>query len=236
MKYFRFFPKLNYDIDDNGQTREVVDTFRFAKILNAIEDNITFYRLYDIQDGERPDHVSYKLYQTVDYHWTFFIANPEMKSLYEDWPRSQEEMQHMMVDKYPNFMLNISSYDFFNKFQIGETIQGLISGATATILDKNVNLGWIKITAPSKDFQKNEIVRGLISGDFETIDGQAPEKNAAHHYELGDYVVERSTPGAAIITFDQYEQNLNDSKRRIRVIRPEYVGQVATQFREAIND
>lgn len=235
MKYFRFFPKLDYDLDDNGQTKQVVDLFRFSKIITGIEDNITFYRNYYIQDGERPDHVSYKLYQTVDYYWTFFVANPELKSIYEDWPRSQEELEHMLNDKYPNYVLNISSYDFFDKFEIGETIQGLVSGATATILAKNVNLGWIKISTPTKTFQANEIVRGLISGDFETIDGQAPERNAAHHYEQGDYVVERSTPNAAIVTFAEYERNANDDKRAIKVIRPEFISDVATQFRESIN-
>ena len=235
MKYFRFFPKLDYDLDDDGQTKSVIDLFRFAKIINAVTDDITFYRNYDIQDGERPDHVSQKLYGTTDYHWTFFIANPEMKSLYTGWPRSREEMESYVEDTYPDHVLNIDSYNFFNQFEVGETIQGLISGATATVVSKDVNLGWMKITNKVGTFSNNEIVRGLVSGDFETIAGEALEKNAAHHYEQGGYIVERS-PTAAIITFEQYEIDKNDTKRTIRVLRPEYVGQVASQFREAINE
>ena len=58
MRYFKHFPKIEYDLDANGQTRTIVDTFRFAKIVTEFKDDITFYRFYDIQEGERPDHVS----------------------------------------------------------------------------------------------------------------------------------------------------------------------------------
>lgn len=311
MKYFRYFPKINYDLDDNGQTREVVDVFRFAKIINNIQDDIQFYRKYDIQDGERPDHVSYKLYESTDYHWSFFVANPEMKSLHLDWPRSYEEMEDYLSETYSDYVLNIgyfnpannfevgeeiegqssgatanivskttssisvnsksgdflagetitgansqdsiiigtqidntgatatltiTAFDFFNKFDIGETVQGLISGATGVVAAKSPQLGWIKITSKNGNFRQNEIIRGLTSGDFITISGQAPERYAAHHYESGGYYVERTTPNAAIVTFEQWEIDKNDSKKQIKVIRPEYIDQVAVQFREAINE
>ena len=51
MRYFQFFPRIEYDLDANGQTRAIVDTFRFAKIVTDFKDDITFYRFYDIQEG-----------------------------------------------------------------------------------------------------------------------------------------------------------------------------------------
>lgn len=239
MKYFKFFPKIQYDLDDNGQLRDIVDVFRFAKIVKEVQDDIKFYRKYDVQDGERPDHVSYKLYGSVDYHWTFFLANPEMKSLYDGWPRSYNEMESYIANKYPNFVLNIditSSNFFYNKFTVGETVQGLISGATATIVDKNTSLGWIEISNKVGNFRNNEIVRGTTSSDFVTISGQAEKKNAAHHFVDGDgFEVSYSTPGKSIVTFFKYEIDKNDAKKSINVIRDEYISQVATQFREALN-
>ena len=79
MKYFRYFPKLDYDLDDNKQFRQAVDLFRISKVVSSVEDDITFYRYYTIQDGERPDHVSQSLYNTVDYYWTFFLSTQILK-------------------------------------------------------------------------------------------------------------------------------------------------------------
>ena len=74
MQYFKYFPKLQYDLDDNKATKEIVDVFRFAKIVsNTTVDDITLYSYYDVIDGERPDHVSQRLYGTPDYYWTFFL-------------------------------------------------------------------------------------------------------------------------------------------------------------------
>ena len=35
MQYFRYFPTINYDLDDNKDTREIIDVFRFAKIVST---------------------------------------------------------------------------------------------------------------------------------------------------------------------------------------------------------
>lgn len=236
MKYFKYFPKLDYDLDDNNQFRKAVDLFRISKVVTSIQDNITFYRYYTIQDGERPDHVSQALYKTVDYYWTFFLVNPTLKNYYTDWPKSRGKFEEYINETYKNEYIGIDTYDFFDKFQIGETIQGLVSGATATIVSKNTSLGWIEIKDRTGTFIPNEIIRGLVSLDFITISGVGPFKNAAHHYEDGDgNWVPRSTPNAAIVTYSDYDFQKNEDKREIRVIRPEFVNQVVSQFRESIN-
>ena len=87
MKYIKHFPKLKYDLDDDGNTKDIVDVFRFAKVVNQKTiDDISLYTFYYVPDGERPDHASVALYGTPDYYWTFFLVNPEMKNLYNDWP------------------------------------------------------------------------------------------------------------------------------------------------------
>jgi len=236
MKYFRYFPKLDYDLDDNKQFRQAVDLFRISKVVSSVEDDITFYRYYTIQDGERPDHVSQSLYNTVDYYWTFFLVNTNLKNYYTDWPRSRQKFDEYLEETYKTEYIGIDTYDFFDKFEAGETVQGLISGARATIVSKNTSMGWIEIKDRVGTFQSNEIVRGLTSLDFITISGVGSFKDAAHHYEDGDgNWVPRSEPSAAIVTYADYDFQLNEDKREIRVIRPEFVDQVVSQFRESLN-
>ena len=47
MKYFRNFPLIDYDLDDNKDTRQIVDVFRFAKIVSSKAiDDVTLYNYY----------------------------------------------------------------------------------------------------------------------------------------------------------------------------------------------
>lgn len=235
MRYFRYFPKIPYDLDDNKATRDIVDVFRLAKIISAIEDDITFYRNYTIQEGERPDHVSTKLYGSQEYYWTFFLINETMKNSYNDWPRARNEVEEWTDEHYSGDYIKYTNYDLSTKFEVGETVQGLISGATATIVDKDTNLGWIRINNRTGTFQDNELFRGLTSLDNGTIEGTGAFKFAAHHYEKDGYIVTRDTPLAAIVTNYDYEIEANEARREIKVIRPEFITRVKRQFREAIN-
>lgn len=235
MRYFKYFPKIQYDLDANGQTRTIVDTFRFAKVVTNFKDDITFYRFYDIQEGERPDHVSQKLYGTPNYYWTFFLCNPELKSLENDWPVESGELEEKLAHKYPNKVLTINTNDFHSKFDVNEQINGLISGATATYIGKDSNKGYITIKSVTGKFSNGEIVQGQTSGDTATIGTQVNEILAPHHYEKDGLYVPRGTAGASEVTNLQYEQGKNDEKKKIKVIRPELISDVASQFRSIVS-
>ena len=234
MQYFKYFPKLQYDLDDNKATKEIVDVFRFAKIVsNTTVDDITLYSYYDVIDGERPDHVSQRLYGTPDYYWTFFLVNPEMKNLFNDWPMSTSQLQDHVDLAYPGHVLN-SDDDFFNKFNIGETVQGILSSATGVVAAKDPNLGWIRITGKTGSFRA-ESIQGQTSNDIITITGETNYKYATHHFSTADGIVPKGTAGAVKVTNEQYEFDENDKRRRIKVVKPEKVGDIAQQFRNIIN-
>jgi hypothetical protein len=250
MRYFKYFPTTQFDMDGNNQYRTVVDQWRVAKIRDVVQKNASYYRWYDIQDGERPDHVSYKLYGSVDYHWTFFVVNENLKNLYKDWPQDQAYLEEKIKDKYDEDVLTFSQVSFSitfpggvriqtevaNALTPGETIQGLISGATATYVSKDTNLGWMVVTDITGEFIAGEAIYGLTSGDFFGITGQTKKYNAAHHYEKDGEVVFRLTPLASKVTFWEWEVDENENKKQIKVIRPEHVGRLASQFRKAINE
>lgn len=59
--------------------------------------------------------------------------------------------------------------------------------------------------------------------------------NAIHHYENArGFVVNYDSPGAASISNLQYEDRLNENKRRIKVITPSMVDKVIQQFGELL--
>ena len=59
--------------------------------------------------------------------------------------------------------------------------------------------------------------------------------NATHHYEDADkYEVDSTASGATAITNFLHEEALNDAKRSINIIRPEYTYQIISEFKKII--
>lgn len=233
-QYFTHFPTTKYDLFFDNQKSDVVDIFRVVKVKKQFKDDVTFYTYYNIQDGERPDIVSTKLYGTPDYYWTFFMVNDNLVNIHTDWPLGTTELQHLVDKKYPGLVLTTNE-DISTKFVKGNTIEGLVSGARAVLNDKDPNLGIIRITPISGTFVPNEIVRDIATNEFATITGEAYWKDTAHHYENvdGEYV-NKSTVGATPISNEEHEFNLNDQKSKIKIVRPQYVQSIADQFIDQI--
>jgi len=75
MSYFKQFPKTTFDFLKDGKKQAMVDIHKSVRPLQHFLDDITEYSFYQIQDGERPDIVSQRLYSTSDYYWSFFVVN-----------------------------------------------------------------------------------------------------------------------------------------------------------------
>ena len=59
--------------------------------------------------------------------------------------------------------------------------------------------------------------------------------NGVHHYEDADkYEVDSTASGATAITNFVYEETLNDAKRSINIIEPEYTQQIISEFKKII--
>lgn len=232
--YFQNFPTIQYDVFANGRPIEVIDLFRAVRLRKRIRDNVLLYSYYTIQDGERPDHVSLKLYGSTDYYWTFFMVNDELVNLIEDWPLSLPELENKIKLKYAGKVMSTDD-NISTKFKKGEILQGLVSGATATILEKDTNLGLIKISNITGQFSDAEIVRGKTSNDTFLLSTVLEFKDAPHHFEDGDGAVTQKSMYATAISNAEYEHRLNETKTNIRVIRPEYIQRVVEEFFTQIN-
>ena len=59
--------------------------------------------------------------------------------------------------------------------------------------------------------------------------------NNTHHYEDADkYEVDSTASGATAITNFVHEETLNDAKRQINIIKPEYIQQIISEFKKII--
>ena len=79
---------------------------------------------------------------------------------------------------------------------------------------------------------------------FAFITSKYSNPSAVHHYEIpqqsGDtnvkIKVESTVAGAVEVTNQEYEENLQEKKRKIRILKPEFVGRFTTEFASLIED
>ena len=99
MNLFTLYPKINYDINSFDQVR-AIDIQASFKIRDYIKNYRGIaYQPYVVQDGERPDNVSFKLYGNSRYDWLILLVN-DMYSIYDDWPRQCQELERYIIEKY----------------------------------------------------------------------------------------------------------------------------------------
>lgn len=63
------------------------------------------------------------------------------------------------------------------------------------------------------------------------INTKYAEPYGTHHYELDGYIVSEETPGAVSVSNYEYEDRLNESKRRIKLISPSLLNQIVANFK-----
>lgn len=59
-------------------------------------------------------------------------------------------------------------------------------------------------------------------------------ENNIHHYELNGIVVPSTEIGAVAITNTEYEETLNEERRDIKIVRPEYIGRIESELEDRL--
>ena len=256
--FFRNFPRIDYDFLGNGVNNKIVDLFRFVKPIDKFKDELDTYSFYQIQEGDRPDVVSQLLYNTPEYYWTFFIINEHLRAGPSAWPMSTEQLEKYIAEEYngvvvtcrPNYVYTGDGIfvdiedSLASRFEIGEPVVGFLSGATGTVYSKDPNMQQMVLINVEGVFRDNEIIRGSFSEDYVTTYQVMDWSLAPHHYEDADgrevdnslFISEGySWTESNIITYREYETDLNEQRSKIRVVKPNKIFEFATGYQELIN-
>ena len=197
--YFRQVPNFEYVSRIPGDKYiseyiEVKNLFKRGKIREDIFGNLTFFEKYSIIGDERPDNVAFKFYNDETLDWIVLLSN-NILNIQTEWPLSQESFDKIMLDKY-------GSYDnLYNGIHHYETEE------IKNSLDIIVLKGGLKISPTWK-----------TNGNF-------VNQGSSYYYEywddgLGYSVQVPSTSFVRAITNFEYENQLQEDKRNIYVLKP----------------
>jgi hypothetical protein len=99
--YFQTIPNLLYPFEINGVYQLIVlkDIALNVRLKKEILDNVGLYDEYSIENGEKIEHISEKLYGTPLHHWTIMLINQRFDYL-NDFPLSEETLSNHIFKKY----------------------------------------------------------------------------------------------------------------------------------------
>ena len=242
-KYFNTnFPTVAYSFGDNESPVLFNNLSAYVDIVDQIKDNVAFYNKYTIQAGDRPDTLSFKLYDTVDYYWTFFLMNDHLRI--SGWPIPNYDILETAKSKYPYRMVTTNT-DISTTFPIGQTVSGNTSGTTGVVKRKILELGQLVIDTGDEpntiNFGSTEVISYTdTDGNLQTLTAikESEQYNAVHHYEDTNGVQQDITlfdfgnPSTSLlpVTYRDRLETRNEELKEIIVLRPDAVVQVVSEF------
>tara|TARA_B100001094_G_scaffold64217_1_gene60198 strand:+ start:1160 stop:2125 length:966 start_codon:yes stop_codon:yes gene_type:complete len=137
MSFFQQFPIIDYDLQETNQFSKRFDIFRHVDVSTTQSDEFTSYLYYQVKDGERPDIVSYKLYDTPDYYWTFFVINDFLQAGFNEWYKSSFDFHRGLELEYDDHgaLIFLPSYLPPDLTNTADRVENAISGLDVTYSD-----------------------------------------------------------------------------------------------------
>ena len=196
MSYFRELPNISYVSLLPNQNRsderiEVKNLFKRAKLRTDVDQSVTSFDYYLIQDNERPDIVAEKVYDNVEFDWVILVTN-NITSIRNQWPLSNNELYNYCLEKYGSDANVMATHHFETK----ET--------------------------------KDQYGRILLEGKL------IVDQNFTFTYTKDDNTSETISPAQSVSNYD-YEQRLNEDKRKIRILKPALLSAFITDFRNIMS-
>jgi hypothetical protein len=213
-RYFNFFPKTLYVKPNESAAADLLTniTSRFGFEQSFKENTSVFYE-YEVRDGDTPEIIANKIYGDSEKHWVILSLNDIVDPNY-DWPLEQRTLVRFIDEKYTANAdtANGQSGIVWAKSNIKEyyTIETTTHNASETI---TVNKYQIDVNS------------------FANVTPSFTPSVALQDGSFIDVEVSKETK-----TYYEFEIEDNEKKRRIKILKPEFVFAADQEFRRVISN
>ena len=224
--YFEKFPLTFYSQDDLTSVQVVTNIMTRAVFSDEVKNNLSIFDEYDIKDGETPETLAYTVYGSTEYHWVILHTNDIIDARF-DWPLTTYNLGQYVNGKY-NDRDGIHHYEDTNELYTNGNLYltsnvAFGSFIANSVITNNTNTGTAIVT--SKVSSSNIIIT-VSSGGFKTGDLIKLYSNSAINANI---TATSFIAGTAVTNYD-YEDTVNETKRRIKILKPEYLSSIEKDF------
>ena len=198
MPYFNELPDISYPslLPTSNKIEDrvtVKNIFKRSKLRTDVDQANTAFNYYYIQDGYRPDMVAEEIYDDSELDWVILTAN-NIINIRDQWPLGHNDLHNHIVEKYGSETNVLDIHHY-------ETIK-IIDEYNRVILD-----GGSKVDA---------------NFTFTFVGTVSSTTGSLIKVKFGGSSANTITPVAAITNYD-YETKLNEEKRRIKILKPQFL-------------
>jgi len=214
-KYFNYFPKTLYTANNRTGNLDTVTNIisRFGFETTLKENSSAFYK-YDVQESDTPEIIASKFYGSSERHWIVLMFNDIFDPQY-DWPLHYSTLIKYIDKKY-------SANNYANTASTG------VTGLSWAMNVNNVHAYYKVIKRTNVD---NISITEKLEVDANTWANVAP---SSVNYTLQDGSVITLTITKEKETYYDYENDLNEEKRSIMLVKPEFVSAIEKEFKKVI--
>tara|TARA_B100000131_G_C18037907_1_gene581171 strand:- start:78 stop:779 length:702 start_codon:yes stop_codon:yes gene_type:complete len=206
MGYFRELPNLEYlsPLSDRNSASEYIQAkniFKRVKLREDFHNSFTRFEKYQIVDGERPDQVAKKLYDSSKLDWVVLIS-AGITNVRNEWPLAERDLYEFALSAYG---ADINATRFYETIEVKDSKDRVILPA-GQVVDYNFKLPTPKIDT-------------------------SPTSSYVQYWDSGLNQLVTKTQVTKSISNYQYETRENNKKRGIYVLRNNYLQQFLNDTR-----
>ena len=230
--YFKSFPYTFYSLDDTSTVQVVTNITNRVTLSDELKNNLSLYDEYDVKDGETPELVADKFYNNSELHWLVLHYNEIIDPRF-DWPLDTNNLNRQVAGKYTDVNATHHFEDANGNYTNGNAYI-LSSNAFANfsindVITNNTNNGVGYIT--QKNSSSNVRIT-ITTGGFKTGDQILKSSNTSNRANITSTVILSGTP----VTNFTFEEEINESKRRIKILKATYVDAVVNDFKKKLGE
>jgi hypothetical protein len=204
MLYFDTLPKV-INTDAQGNSLVLTNLMARAKLQEQLLNNPMLFYTYSIQDGDTPEIIAHKYYDDPFKYWIILYSNQIMDPLW-DWPLNYNKFSEYLDAKYADVAkaLDVTPLEY-----VRTTIYQYVKITTTVDLSSDIET----------------VTKSTI--DESTYNALMPSTNT---YTLPDGQKTKVSVDKDIVYLYDYESELNESKRDIKIMNSAYVKQMERQL------
>mgnify|MGYP003347589066 FL=1 len=207
MKYFKSLPIIKQFDPNSNQYINAVNLTARGYMVPSLVDNLAFAYKYDVNEADTPENIAQRYYNDVNRYWIVLFGNNILDPQF-GWPLTSSQFQSYLVNKYsaaanstdPNIVL---SY-----------VTGTVDHYQKTVTTKN-----------SDSLQSQTITIEIDSATFNSTPSMITS-----NFTLPSGETITQTVTTSVVSIYTNENNLNEAKRKINIVKDVYVPQMETQL------
>lgn len=224
--FFRNFPKTLYTFDLFGSSPTAVTNIfsRFSFNSAVLNNALAFYR-YQVVDGDTPEIVAEKQYGDPTLHWVICLTN-NLIDPHFDFPLTQDALERKIIKQY-GYSSIANAYSEIHHYELEVTKKlSEVDGPTTQLTENNI------VTLNQYDHSSNTIVLKPLGTTTEDITFRANNADANSAIVATLNIKSTYKP---VYVYD-YETNLNEAKRQIKILKPEYISAITLELEKVLNE